>query len=341
MVKPKRLSGVAQLVVAQAQYEEAQDSPGGSDTPPLFVAPPTVSSAVYPRKGLGSVPPECCRPWALADRPDSEFEHLDALADSFEKDGQLQPAVVRPVQDPASPGIRYEIIAGQARWRAAKKAGVALKVLVNPDLDDEAAFRAMVGENEFRKELSDYSRGKRYAAALARGLYRSKGEMAVKLRISPASLSRLLGFAELDAQVVAQVKDLRNIPVSVGYALNLAIGKGFRAQVLRDIGRIEAGEIPRDSIPGVWESEGGQAGASKGEIFTRENDPAAVATDAASVGASSSSSAVYKGEDGRLLFTAKGGGKGGVTIRIPSSRASKLDEAFWSDLESFIGSRLA
>lgn len=340
MVKPKRLSGVAQLVVAQAQFEEAQDSSNGSDPPPPFIAPPTLSSAVYPRKGLGSVPPECCRPWALADRPESEFEHLDALADSFEKDGQLQPAVVRPVQDPAAPAIRYEIIAGQARWRAARKAGVALKVLVNPDLDDESAFRAMVGENEFRKELSDYSRGRRYAAALSRGLYRSKGEMAVKLRISPASLSRLLGFAELDAEVVAQVKDLRNIPVSVGYALNLAISKGFRSQVLRDIGRIEAGEIPRDSIPEVWEREAVQAGVAKGEIFTRENDPAAVAADAASVGVASSSPAVYKDEDGRMLFTAKGGGKGGVTIRIPSSRASKLDEAFWSDLKRLIGSRL-
>ncbi len=339
MVKPKRLSGVAQLVVAQAQLEESRDSVGVAEPPAPVMAPPVVASTVFPRRGLGSVPPEACRPWALADRPDSEFEHLEALADSFQKDGQLQPAVVRPVQDPAEPQIRYEIIAGQARWRAAKRAGVTLKVLVNPEMDDEAAFRAMVGENEFRKELSDFSRGKRYAAALERGLYRSKGEMAAKLRISPASLSRLLGFAELDPEVVSHIKDLRNIPVSVGYALSLAVQKGFRAQVLRDVGRVEAGEIPRDLIPAIWEAEAGQGASATGAIFTRENlsnDDESVPLRPTSNGVPS----VHKGADGRLLFTAKEGSTGSLTIRIPAGRTAKATDAFLRELEAFIGSRL-
>jgi len=304
-----------------------------------------VMGAVYPRKGLGSVPPESCRPWALADRPDSEFEHLEALADSLQKDGQLQPAVVRPVQDPAQPHIRYEIIAGQARWRAAKRAGLALKVLVNPEMDDEAAFRAMVGENEFRKELSDFSRGKRYAAALERGLYQSQVEMAAALRINPTALSRLLRFAELDSEVVSRIKDLRNIPASIGYTLSLAVQNGYRAQVLRDIGRIEAGEIPRNSIPSVWEVEEGQGLSSDEPTFTGESrmvsdadDPPLPRDDAD--GAGKRIPSVHKEADGRLLFTAREGGKGALVIRIPAGRAVKASDSFLSELESFIGSRL-
>lgn len=339
MVKPKRLSGVAQLVVAQAQLDESKQSTDEFDLSAPSTAPPMFMGAVYPRKGLGSVPPESCRPWALADRPDSEFEHLEALADSLLKDGQLQPAVVRPVQDPAQPHIRYEIIAGQARWRAAKQAGLALKVLVNPEMDDEAAFRAMVGENEFRKELSDFSRGKRYAAALERKLYQSKGEMATKLRISNASLSRLLGFAELDSEIVSLIKDLRNIPASVGYELSLAVQNGFRAQVIRDIGRIEAGEIPRNSIPAVWESEAGQGALQASPIFTGENRRGSeIGNSKRQTGKSAPS--VHKGEDGRLLFTAKEGGKGAFVIRIPAGRAAKVTEAFLSELEGLIESRL-
>ena len=43
------------------------------------------------------------------------------------------------------------------------------------------------------------------------------------------SFSRLLGFAELDAEVVSRIKDLRSISVSVGYVLNLAVQKEFQA----------------------------------------------------------------------------------------------------------------
>jgi ParB family chromosome partitioning protein len=282
------------------------------------------------------VPPECCRPWALADRPESEFEHLDALTESFTKDGQLQPAVVRPVQDPADPGIRYEVIAGQARWRAAKRAGIPLKVLVNPEMDDESAFRAMVGENEFRKELSDYARARRFSVAIARGVYRSKGEMAERLRISPAALSRLLGFAELDTAIVAKVRDMRRIPASLGYALHVATGKGFLSQILRDIGRIEAGEIPRDSIPEVWEKEFEEAAA----IFTRENSAASDAAAEAGAATARASAETVRTDDGRVICTLKEGAGRAITIRIPAATATRADEQFRAELADFLRNRL-
>ena len=181
----------------------------------------------YPTKGFGKVPAEACRPWVLADRPDSEFEHQADMARSLSIDGQIQPAVVRLLDDKAHPNIRYEVIAGQVRWRAAKQAGVDLEVSIR-ELSDEAAFRLMVGENEFRRNLSDYARARRLARSLEVGIYKDKTTLAKACGVSASQLSYLLGFAELDPVIAARFKSLASIPARLGYVLNNAAKSGDR-----------------------------------------------------------------------------------------------------------------
>jgi ParB/RepB/Spo0J family partition protein len=113
---------------------------------------------VYPTKGHRWIDPEVCRPWGWADRPDSEAPHVDELAQSLNRDGQVAPAVVRPVRDPEQPAIRYEIIAGYVRWKAALQVRQQLLVDIRPDLSDRDAFSIMVVENNLRRGLSDYTR---------------------------------------------------------------------------------------------------------------------------------------------------------------------------------------
>ena len=99
------------------------------------------------------------------------------------------------------------------------------------------------------------------------------------------------------------------------------------------------GEIPRNAIPAVWEAEAGQGVPAAVAIFTGENRSSSDGDDSlrrATKGAPS----MHKEADGRLLFTAKEGGKGSLTIRIPAGRAAKVTDAFLSELEAFIGSRL-
>jgi ParB/RepB/Spo0J family partition protein len=328
MVKPKRLSGVARLVVEQAQRQESVDEGARSPVvePSSFSASASPAAMIYPRKGLGSVPPECCRPWALADRPEGEFEHVEELARSLEHDGQLQPAVVRPIQDPAHPEIRYEIIAGQARWRAAKQAGTLFRVLVNPDLDDEAAFRAMVGENEFRLGLSDFARAKRYAAALDKGLYASKTEMADKLRISQPVLSSYLGFAKLDPAVTSRFSTSRAISVRIGYQLYLASREGFTDQIIRDMPKIESGVIGLRDIPSVWRGEGEGA---------QQDGTSVPGTTAVRVPPRD-----VVGANGKVLFSVRTGAGGSASAVFGKGVAQRLDQEFWGELQALVEKRL-
>lgn len=82
-----------------------------------------------------------------------EFEDdnnpLVELADDIKKRGVLQPVLVRPIQ-----GGRYELVAGERRYRAAKMAGLeAIPALVKPMTDEEAAEAQFI-ENIKRKNLT-------------------------------------------------------------------------------------------------------------------------------------------------------------------------------------------
>lgn len=198
---------------------------------------------VYPTKGQRWVDPEVCRPWRWADRPDSEAPHVDELAQSLDRDGQVAPAVVRPVRDPEQPAIRYEIIAGYVRWKAALQSQRQLLVDIRPDLNDREAFSIMVVENDLRRGLSDYTRAKRYQHALDDGLFASKGELADAMGIGNAQLSKYLGFAKLPSVVAAACRDIAALPLTTGYILAGLCGKGFQEQVVALMPRIEAGDI--------------------------------------------------------------------------------------------------
>ena len=74
---------------------------------------------------------------------------LQTLADSIREQGVLQPIVVR-----ASASGRYEIIAGERRWRAAQRAGLAEVPVVVRDVDDQSALAIAIIENIQRENLN-------------------------------------------------------------------------------------------------------------------------------------------------------------------------------------------
>lgn len=208
----------------------------------------------FPQKGPASLPPDCFRPWKYADRAEFEFDHVDQLAESFGKEGQLQPAIVRPVKSPDA-AIKYEIIAGRARWLSAKKAGTKLDVIVRPNLSDEEAFRVMVQENESRRNLSDYSKGRRFRRALDDQLYPSQATMAKAFNLSEATMTRLLATAALDERIVKAFSTPAAIGQMLGIALKRAEEAGFTNHIVRDARLIESGAIKVADIPGVWTGE--------------------------------------------------------------------------------------
>ena len=120
------------------------------------------------------------------------------------------------------------------------------------DLTDVQAYSSMVAENEDRQNLSDYARAKRFAHALESGLFATKTELTQAARISPSQMSYFLAFACLPDDVLMAISDIKRMPVRTGYAISTAVRDGFKAQIIRDMARIENFEITRDQIPGVW-----------------------------------------------------------------------------------------
>ena len=248
-----RSGALGMVLAAAAEKDLTAAKPGAREVASVEASqqPQRSPQKFYPAKGFGKVPASVCRPWRLADRPIDEFGYSASLAKSIEANGQVQPALVRLCHDEAAPEIRYEVIAGVARWRSMLAVDGELDVQIR-ELTDIQAYRAMVAENEDRQNLSDYARALRFARALDEGLVSSKTELAELAKLPASQLSYFLGFASLPATVVSALSDIKAIPVRLGYALSVAVQYGFEEAVVRDIAKIESGEIRRDEIPGVW-----------------------------------------------------------------------------------------
>src|SRR5262245_42603086 len=97
-----------------------------------------------------------------------QFAAIDELAESFRRHGLLEPIVVRPV------ARRYEIIAGERRWRAAKVAGWATIEAVVRQATPEQAYEWGLVENVQRESLSPIEEAEAYQRLQAEGRTQKK-----------------------------------------------------------------------------------------------------------------------------------------------------------------------
>jgi ParB family chromosome partitioning protein len=139
-------------------------------------------------------------------RLDMREESLTELADSIRAQGVVQPIVVRPLAAPAAGASqRYEIIAGERRWRAAQIAGLETVPAVIRRVPDEAAVAMSLIENIQRENLNPLEE--------ARALERLIGEFelthqeaADAVGRSRAAVSNLLRLLELADEVKGLVE---------------------------------------------------------------------------------------------------------------------------------------
>ena len=152
-----------------------------------------------------SIDPNLCVNWAYSDRNDFELGDIDELAEDIKKNGQLQPVIVRKVP---SLDDRYEIIAGERRWRACSLAGVPLKAIVT-DSNDTDCLVIQTSENK-KKSLSLFSLSKVYMRMM-KDKNISQNKMAELLNIPKGSFSQILSFNKVPNEIWATVKDMSNI----------------------------------------------------------------------------------------------------------------------------------
>lgn len=147
---------------------------------------------------VGSIEPNPDQP-----RTVFEPEALQALADSIGTAGLLQPLIVRPLEDG-----RFQLVAGERRWRASQKAGLdRVPVVVRSSPEDERLQSALI-ENVVREDLNPVDEA-RACAALVDDLGISKEDLAKRLGRSRAGISNLVRLLDLPDGVLELLADGR------------------------------------------------------------------------------------------------------------------------------------
>lgn len=133
------------------------------------------------------------------DQPRTLFSEaeLTELADSIREKGVLQPILVRPSR--AAPG-EYQIVAGERRWRAAQRAGLASVPALVREMGDNQAFEIAIVENVQRTDLNPLEEAKAYAALMGRMQY-TQDETAKVVGKSRSHVANTIRLATLPPSV--------------------------------------------------------------------------------------------------------------------------------------------
>ena len=120
-------------------------------------------------------------------------ESLAELAESIREQGVLQPLIARVLSPPHADAARYEIVAGERRWRAAQLAGLETVPVIVRELTDQSALAVALIENLQREDLNpiDQARSMRRLVdefalthdEIAKALGRSRSSVTNSLRL--------------------------------------------------------------------------------------------------------------------------------------------------------------
>jgi len=162
-------------------------------------------------------PLDMLQPGKYQPRIDMSEESLEELADSIRAQGLVQPIVVRPIA-----GGRYEIIAGERRWRASKQAGLETIPAIVRDVSDRSAIAMALIENIQRENLNPMEE--------ANALHRLREEFSMThqeaaeaVGRSRAAVSNLLRLRNLNEDVKRLVE---NCDLEMGHARALLALEG-------------------------------------------------------------------------------------------------------------------
>jgi ParB family transcriptional regulator, chromosome partitioning protein len=162
--------------------------------------------AVPPGDELARIPVDLLERGKYQPRLDMRPETLAELADSIKAQGVVQPIVVRPLGAPAAgESQRYEIIAGERRWRAAQLAGLGEIPAVVRRVPDEAAIAMALIENIQREDLNPLEEA-RALERLIQEFELTHQEAAEAVGRSRAAVSNLLRLLELPDEIKALVE---------------------------------------------------------------------------------------------------------------------------------------
>ena len=283
-VQPAPLSPVhwrAPSMRANAPAKAVPVAPGAAASAPAPTAPvasaaspdataPATSAGAVPRDELQHVPLDQLVRGKYQPRVDMRQEALEELAISIRQQGVIQPIVVRPLVRPTEDGARYEIIAGERRWRAAQIAGMKSIPAVIRRVPDEAAIAMALIENIQRENLNPLEEARALERLIAEfGVTHEQAAEAVGR--SRAAVSNLLRLLELAPEVADMVEKRR---LDMGHARALLGIANRREQVVAAQKVVAQGMSVRETESLVRQIAAPAANSTKtGSAAPQQRDP--------------------------------------------------------------------
>lgn len=161
-------------------------------------------------------------PTPLQPRTEFRGERLAELIDSIREHGIIQPLIVR------RRGEKYELIAGERRWRAAKECGLTEAPVIIRDASDQEVLELALIENLQREDLSPIEEAVAFAR-LSREFGLKQEEIAQKVGKSRAAIANSMRLLDLHPQLQSWLTQGR---ISVGHAKVLLGIKSQEEQLL-------------------------------------------------------------------------------------------------------------
>ncbi len=212
--RPTLGRGLADLLGQARHVMPAGATAGGSGAN----TPGSAGTGAPVGERLAQLPVELLQRGRYQPRADMRTDTLAELADSIRKQGVIQPIVVRPISGGGMGAEqRYEIIAGERRWRAAQQAGLATVPAVIRDVPDEAAIAMSLIENIQREDLNPLEEARAFERLISE-FQLTHQQVAEAVGRSRAAVSNMLRLLEL-APEVAQMVERRELDMGHARAL--------------------------------------------------------------------------------------------------------------------------
>ena len=203
-------------------------------------------------KGLKEIPLDLLCSGQYQPRRHFDERYLQELADSISKNGIMQPLVVRPIEGQEQ--AKYEIIAGERRWRAAKIAGLYSVPAIIREIDNKQALELALIENVQRQDLTPLEEGEGYQRLMDEFGY-TQEELSTTVGKSRSHIANLLRLLHLPAEVKEMISrgDLSmghaRALVGSNNALDVATEVVRRGLNVRQTENLARAGVPRNDRP--------------------------------------------------------------------------------------------
>ncbi len=182
---------------------------------------------------LKNIPLEHLQKGQYQPRVDMRHDTLEDLASSIKAQGVVQPIVARPLQKTNGDTQRYEIVAGERRWRAAQMAGLSDIPTVIRIVPDDAAIAIALIENIQRENLNPLEEA-RALDRLIKEFKLTHQEAADAVGRSRVSVSNLLRLLDLSDRVMSMLES-RQIEMGHARALLAISGTAEQLEAARQV----------------------------------------------------------------------------------------------------------